>query len=76
MSFVIFTPSSFDVGNILSVKRCQIDPDELRPELETRLARIGADLMLEVIKDLDRYRLESKSQSDEGVTYGELQPNV
>ena len=44
--------------------------DETRPELEKRLSVIGADLMLDVIKDLDNYRLGSKLQNEDNVTYG------
>ena len=44
--------------------------DETRPELERRLSVIGAELMLDVIKDLDKYRLGSKLQNEDNVTYG------
>ncbi len=55
---------------MLAVERYNIHPDETRPELEKRLAVVGARLMLEVIKDLDNFRLKSIPQEESMVTYG------
>ena len=52
------------------MERCEIHPDETRLELEKRLALTGARLMLEVITDLDNFRLKSTPQNEELVTYG------
>ena len=52
MTSYVLSAYSFDIGDVLAVARCRIEPDELRPELESKLAKIGADLMLQVIKDM------------------------
>ena len=68
----VLSAYSFDIGDVLAVARCRIEPDELRPELESKLAKIGADLMLQVIKDMEFYRSNIEPQSEEQVTYGKL----
>ena len=72
MTSYVLSAYSFDIGDVLAVARCRIEPDELRPELESRLAKIGADLMLQVIKDMEFYRSKIEPQSEEQVTYGKL----
>ncbi len=36
------------------------------------MARAGAELMLEVLRDLDGFQERKRPQGEEGVTYGEL----
>ena len=55
---------------MLAVERVEIGPDETRLDLEKRLAVIGANLMITVIQDLNKFRKNSLTQNEENVTYG------
>lgn len=47
-----------------------IGSDELRPDLEMRLALTGGQLMLEVIRDLETFVKNKAFQDEKLVTYG------
>lgn len=49
---VIQMTPGLDAGPALGVQRIPIDPDETAGELEDRMAQLGADLVLEVVKQL------------------------
>ena len=40
-----------DTGDILKIRECKIDPDDLAPQLFEKLTHIAADLTLEVLRD-------------------------
>ena len=42
-----------DTGDILKIKECDIDPDELAPQLYAKLTKIAADLTLEVLREFE-----------------------
>ncbi len=49
---VIQMTPGLDAGPSLGVQRIAIDPDETSGELETRMADLGADLVLEIVEQL------------------------
>ncbi len=63
---------SFDVGCVLATRKVPIPGDAFREELSATMARAGAELMLEVLRDLDGFQERKRPQGEEGVTYGEL----
>src|SRR5271169_5420519 len=58
-----------DTGPIAMETRVAIDPDMTNLELEHRLARLGADLMVRALGALERGSLQLTPQPDAGVTY-------
>lgn len=48
-------PRKFDVGEVLATQQVSIPDDILMPELHDKLSKVGADLLVECIKDLKRY---------------------
>lgn len=63
-------PKKFDVGEILTNQRVAVSEDVMMPELYTQLAEVGADLLVNCIKDLDRYKPIDQDSSQ--ASYGEL----
>jgi methionyl-tRNA formyltransferase len=59
----------FDVGDILASRSVTVGEDERRPELTQRMAEAGAQLLITVLRDLERYEAEGRPQPKEGVTY-------
>jgi methionyl-tRNA formyltransferase len=55
-----------DAGPILLQSATKIDPDETAPELLSRLAGVGADLISETLRNLDQ--IEPKDQLDSEAT--------
>ncbi len=51
-TIIQMTPG-LDAGPSLGVQRIAIDPDETAGELEARMAELGADLVLDVVRQLD-----------------------
>ena len=60
---------SFDIGPILATEECSIEPDETSKDLSVKMANIGSNLLLKVLKDLPVYTTSKKSQPIEGITY-------
>ncbi len=58
-------PHHFDIGHVLAMKECSIEPDETRSGLSAKMARIGADLMLKVIQDLPHYLSHKVPQTND-----------
>ena len=58
-----------DTGPVGGVERIAIGPDVTTGELDNKLSRIGADLMLRTIGALERGALKLTSQPSDGVTY-------
>ena len=55
---------------MLAKERVAIYEDDFREDLSERMAAVGADLMLKVLRDLERYDKAKTKQGEEGVTYG------
>ena len=62
--------NSFDIGDILAIHECSIGKEEFQPSLLDKLADIGSNLLLQVLKNLDEYESNILSQSSQGITYG------
>lgn len=58
-----------DEGPVCLMRTAAIGENETAGELHDRLARLGADLILEALTDLERGTLPIVPQSSEGVTY-------
>uniref|UniRef100_A0A1B6CTX3 methionyl-tRNA formyltransferase n=1 Tax=Clastoptera arizonana TaxID=38151 RepID=A0A1B6CTX3_9HEMI len=61
-------PKRFDTGDIVRQYRCSIGPDETAKKLTERLAKHGAQLIMESIRDLPRCLDLATPQPSEGVT--------
>jgi len=64
--------NKFDVGEILATAEVDIDPDIRRPELTAKMATIGADLLVDVLRDFDHYRDNAVLQDEENVSLAPL----
>jgi len=56
VSIMRLRPKKFDVGEVLANQRVAIPEDILMPELHDRLSKVGAELLVECVKNLDRYQ--------------------
>jgi methionyl-tRNA formyltransferase len=65
-TFVI--DQGLDTGDILLSESLDIDPDEDAAQLESRLADLGADLILRTLAGLSAGSLRAEPQSEHGVT--------
>ncbi len=61
--------AGLDTGGILAQREEPIQEDQTRPILETRLALLGADLLVEVLPVYLEGRLTARSQPEQGVTH-------
>ena len=59
-----------DAGPILRQSATKIEPDETAPELLSRLAGVGSDLISETLRDLDR--IEPQDQLDSEATFAPM----
>ncbi|XP_020294744.1 methionyl-tRNA formyltransferase, mitochondrial-like isoform X5 [Pseudomyrmex gracilis] len=62
-------PEKFDIGEIIIQEKVDIYPDETLPELYVKLAKVGANVLLCVIKQLPHILSLSKPQENIGITY-------
>jgi methionyl-tRNA formyltransferase len=60
--------AGMDTGPILAKREMKIRPDETAGELESRLADLGADLLMDVLPTYLTGELQPKPQPDAGVT--------
>ena len=65
---------SFDIGRILAQRATPIGPEQNLRELTEVMATIGAELMLDVLSDLDHHYAEAWTQDEAKVTYGKSHP--
>ena len=65
-------PHKFDVGEMLAKTEVDIDECITRPELTDQLAKVGAELLVEVLKDFIRFEHEAVRQDDSSVTFAPL----
>ena len=61
-----------DEGDVLLQRTVAIERDERTPQLEQRLATIGAQLLIETLSGLSEGTLEPKPQNPEQATYAPL----
>ena len=72
VSIMEIAPKKFDIGAVLAQQSIQIEPDEFHCQLSHKMAQIGADLMIRVLRDLDKYDREKVLQDDSQATSGNL----
>ncbi len=60
--------AGMDTGDLLLQRRLDIDPEETAGELEARLARLGAEVVVETLEGLQGGRITPRSQPEEGVS--------
>lgn len=65
-------PRRFDVGEILATREVEIDEEVRRPELTALLARVGAELLREVLRDFDTFNELARQQGTEGISLAPL----
>jgi methionyl-tRNA formyltransferase len=57
-----------DTGPVLAMRETPIDPNEIAGDLEVRIAKMGADLLMDVLPDYLAGDLIPQPQPDEGVS--------
>lgn len=70
VSIMRIKPKKFDVGEILKTQKVSIAEDVMMPELHENLSLIGADLLIECVKDLKS--IEPLDQDSSQASYGEF----
>ena len=65
-------PRKFDVGEMLAKVETEIQEDVTRPELTMRLGKMGAELLVEVLKDFDNINREAIKQDESEMTLAPL----
>jgi len=63
--------AGLDTGDVLLEKRCEIGADETVAQLHDRLARMGAQALLDALPARCRGELRASVQSEVGITYAE-----
>ncbi|TGZ53431.1 Methionyl-tRNA formyltransferase, mitochondrial [Temnothorax longispinosus] len=59
----------FDTGDIVAQEKIDIHADETRPELNMKLAKLGANVLIDVIRKLPQVLSSSRPQGKVGITY-------
>ena len=67
---------SFDIGRILAQRSVDIGPEETRGELFEKMGEVGAELMMQVISDLEKSYENAWDQEESLVTYGKTTYDV
>lgn len=68
VSIMKIAPGNFDVGDVLAQKKILISDDVLMPELHDKLSKEGAELLVEVIRNLEN--IKAIKQDDKLASYG------
>lgn len=61
-----------DAGDVLAIAKTPIGPDEYAPELTERLAKMGADLLIETLRDLEAGLITPEPQDEAVTTYAPI----
>ncbi|XP_043285311.1 methionyl-tRNA formyltransferase, mitochondrial isoform X2 [Venturia canescens] len=62
-------PEKFDIGEILAQEEIPIHPDETMPELYTKLAKLGSDLLIKTVEKLPDVLHQGREQNSADATY-------
>ncbi|XP_032670483.1 methionyl-tRNA formyltransferase, mitochondrial [Odontomachus brunneus] len=62
-------PEKFDIGEIITQERVNIQANETLPELYVKLAKTGANVLVSMIEKLPEVLLSSRPQERIGITY-------
>ena len=66
----VIMDAGLDTGDILLQRETEIGPDETAPELMTRLSPVGAELLIETLKEI--HKIEPRKQDDSAATYAPI----
>lgn len=66
---VIQMDQGLDTGPVLSSRSTPIGPQEDAQELSERLSRVGAELLVEILAEMEKGGIQASPQGEEGVTY-------
>ena len=69
---IMHMAKKLDAGDIISVKRTPIDPDEDAQELFARLAELGAELLLETLPAIENGSAQRTPQDETQSTYAAM----
>ncbi|XP_060524409.1 methionyl-tRNA formyltransferase, mitochondrial isoform X2 [Cylas formicarius] len=69
ISIMGIEPEHFDTGPILLQKKIDIPPTTIMPDLRYRLGKLGAECLIETLRDLPGKLANAKPQPTEGVCY-------
>jgi methionyl-tRNA formyltransferase len=70
VSIMKIQPKTFDIGAVLAKRKVPIGDSELMPELHEKLSLVGAELLVDVVKDLKNY--QPMEQDNSQASYGEF----
>lgn len=70
VTIMTIKPKKFDVGEILHQEKIAIPPEMEMPELHAKLGNLGANCLIETVKNLNERLTHCKPQTKEGATYG------
>ena len=65
-------PHKFDMGEMLATTETNIDEDIIRPDLTSRLATLGANLLVDVLRNFHTINKEAIKQDDSLMTLAPL----
>jgi methionyl-tRNA formyltransferase len=68
VSIMKIKPQKFDIGDVLAIKEVTIADDILMPQLHDKLANVGAELLVECLRNLES--LKPIKQDDSHASYG------
>lgn len=66
---VMFLDEGEDTGDIIAQKRVKIEDDDTAETLYDRLSLIGAQLLIDVLRDMDRGEVSGRAQDHSQATY-------
>ncbi len=66
---VVKVTEKMDAGPILGVTRVDLPLDATTPEMETKLSEVGADLLLEVLREIQDRQIVEIPQEERDATY-------
>ncbi len=69
---VMYMAEGLDTGDVIACKATPIDPDENAQELHDRLAQLGAELLIQVLPDLESGTAEATPQDDAHSCYAPM----
>lgn len=70
VTIMTIRPHKFDVGEIVKQTEIEINEHMQMPELYGKLAQLGSDVLLDVVKSLPNVLATAKEQREDGVTLG------
>ncbi len=62
---IMYLNEKMDAGDIITQKEVEIDEDETTGDLWNRLSGLGAELLLQVVKNIEAGKIERTPQADE-----------